>query len=125
MIGLKLNRGFSLKCLLKKNSFVILLIISIIFVTLLSFMLKIIEGPVYFVDQSVRDAGIDFNFYQNCVWCVLITMTTVGYGDYYPKTNLGRLIIIVTAVLGNILISLIIVSMQRFFEFSENELKVI
>ena len=124
MIGLKLNRGFSIKCLMQKKSFYILLLFSIIFVILLSFMLKIIEGPVYFVDQSVRDAGIDFNFIQNCMWCVLITMTTVGYGDYYPKTNLGRLIIIITAVLGNVLISLIIVSMQRVFEFSENEQKV-
>jgi voltage-gated potassium channel Kch len=87
-------------------------------------MLRIVEGPAFSVSKSMRDANIDFNIFQNCIWCVLVTMTTVGYGDYYPSTNLGRLIIIITAIIGNIIISLIIVSMQNIFMFTENEKKV-
>lgn len=124
MVGLELNRSFSIKCLMQKISFIVLLIVAAVFVMILSFMIKIVEGPVFYVDQAMRDANIDFNVIQNCIWCVLVTMTTVGYGDYYPRTNLGRLIMIITAIMGNTIISLIIVSMQRIFEFSENEQKV-
>ena len=125
MIGLELNRSFSLKCLMQNSSFIVLLVFACVFVTNLSFMLRVVEGPVFSVSKAMRDANIDFNIFQNCIWCVLVTMTTVGYGDYYPSTNLGRLIIIITAVVGNIIISLIIVSMQNIFMFTENERKVI
>lgn len=125
MIGLELNRSFSLKCLMQNSSFIVLLVFACVFVTNLSFMLRVVEGPVFSVSKAMRDANIDFNIFQNCIWCVLVTMTTVGYGDYYPSTNLGRLIIIITAVVGNIIISLIIVSMQNIFMFTENERKVL
>ena len=124
MIGLELNRSFSLKCLMQNSSFIVLLVFACVFVVNLSFMLRIVEGPAFSVSKTMRDANIDFNIFQNCIWCVLVTMTTVGYGDYYPTTNLGCLIIIVTAIIGNIIISLIIVSMQNIFMFTENEKKV-
>ena len=124
MVGLELTRSFSMKCLMEKISFLVLLIVVTVFVTIFSFMIRIVEGPAFFVDATMQKNNINFNIFQNCVWCVSVTMTTVGYGDYYPVTNLGRLIMIITAIVGNIIISLIIVSMQRKFEFSENEQKV-
>lgn len=39
-----------------------------------------------------------------------MTLTTVGYGDLHPKTRLGRLIAVITAIWGAILISLIVVA---------------
>jgi voltage-gated potassium channel len=40
--------------------------------------------------------------YPNAVWWAFVTITTVGYGDYFPVTNLGRLwaIILMFAGLG-------------------------
>ena len=61
---------------------------------------------------------------SNTIWNVLVTMTTVGYGDYYPKTNMGRVVGIIIAFWGVFIVSLFVVSLSNMFEFDQGELKV-
>lgn len=53
--------------------------------------------------------------YFNSLWLVIITMTTVGYGDIYPQTNIGRFFGIVTCLIGMLLISYLVVGMNSLF----------
>lgn len=55
-----------------------------------------------------------FNNYINCIWCVFITMATVGYGDYFPKTVAGRFVCVFAAISGIIISSLLIVSLSAY-----------
>jgi Ion channel len=52
------------------------------------------------------------------MWCVIITMGTIGFGDFVPKTHLGRCIAILACVWGNFLISLMVVSLTVSSEFT-------
>ena len=71
----------------------------------------VVASLVYFAEQGTWDPerqvwlGPDgeptaFVSIPVCVWWAWVTMTTVGYGDMSPQTLGGRLIAMVTMVLG-------------------------
>ncbi len=49
-------------------------------------------------EQSNPNANI--TTYTNAVWWAFVTITTVGYGDYYPVTTVGRLLAIILMFAG-------------------------
>lgn len=118
-MGSSLNFLFAIKAIFYSHPVYMIFTLILICVIPLSYMLKIIEGPVW-DGKSIRN----FNYYENCVWCVLVTMTTVGYGDYYPDSNLGRLICIAVAFTGSALISLIILVTGNKLMLSKTEKKI-
>jgi len=52
------------------------------------------------------------------MWCVIITMATVGYGDFVPHTHLGRIVAVLACIWGNFLISLMVISLTVSSEFT-------
>ena len=50
----------------------------------------------------------------NDLWCVFITMTTVGYGDICPYSLFGRIIIIISCIFGVFLGDLMVVSVPSY-----------
>jgi Ion channel len=76
-----------------------------------------------FERQLAVQSGQDFGLLTNSIWNVFITMTTVGYGDIYPKTSMGRVIGIVVALWGLFLVSIFTVTLSNLFTFSTGELK--
>jgi Ion channel len=57
------------------------------------------------------------------MWNVIITMTTVGYGDIYPKSVMGRIVGIITALWGLFLVSIFTVTLSNLFTFTMGEQK--
>lgn len=68
-------------------------------------------------------SGFDWTYLWNSMWCTIITMATVGYGDFVPETHIGRLIAVMACIWGNFLISLMVVSLTISSEFNPSQRK--
>ena len=65
------------------NSLTCVVGLTALLIIMFAYMLMVFERPV--------DNGT-LGHYANCIWLIIITMTTVGYGDEFPVTVLGRVI---------------------------------
>ncbi len=61
------------------------------------------------------EKGITFKTFGDAVWWACVTVTTVGYGDYVPKTVMGRLVAVVLMVVGIGLISMLTGTVATYF----------
>ena len=57
-------------------------------------------GLYYFERDAQPDA---FSSIGDAMWYIFITLTTVGYGSVYPLTFGGKLVCILTAVVGSLI----------------------
>ena len=79
----------------------------------------------YYIRPYEYVSGLNWDYVWNGLWCVIATMTTVGYGDYYPRTYLGRGVVILAAVMGALFVSLMVVAMSNSSMFDHAESRVI
>ena len=61
-------------------------------------VLVIASSLMYFVEREAQPEA--FSSIPAAMWWGVVTLTTVGYGDIYPKTVLGKLIGALIAILG-------------------------
>lgn len=98
------------------------LILFLIILGYCSYCLRIFERVL---DEV---SGKNFSSFWNTIWCLIITMTTVGYGDFFPSTFLGRIIGIMACICGVFLISMLIVAISNLLDLTpieENVFKII
>lgn len=109
-----MSRVFAVKCYILNQPFKFLLTFGSISILLLSFACKVTEGPIYEVEMGLND----YRSLINCIWNVLVTMTTAGDGDIYPQTGFGKILIVIVSLLGSIFVSLLTISLQDLFGFA-------
>lgn len=100
--GFRKTTLFGIKCSFTKSPLSMISVLSTMMVLVFGIAVRFMEY------NSTKDieGGNDFTLYVNSFWFVGATMTTVGYGDFYPNTFLGRLIAYLIFLAGLFLISL-------------------
>lgn len=74
-----------------------------------SHALKLSEQTLNVIEAN---PATDLSNYPNCLWCILVTMATLGYGDYFPRTFPGRIVIILASIVGMFLSPALIVALS-------------
>lgn len=77
--NVEVTNKFIMKHLLNDSLFVLMLTFSALVLNL-GYMMVLAERP--------EKDNTDLDDYENAIWVIIITMTTVGYGDTYPKVRL-------------------------------------
>uniref|UniRef100_A0A7S4KUL3 Potassium channel domain-containing protein n=1 Tax=Guillardia theta TaxID=55529 RepID=A0A7S4KUL3_GUITH len=70
--------------------------------------------------------GMDFNKSSHmrmttAIWFILITSTTVGYGDIVPTTSVSRFVACLAAMIGLVAASLLTAALTNLLQFSSSE----
>ena len=77
---------------------------------------------LYEIEKGVRDDGSEpFPSIPETFYWSIVTITTVGYGDIYPITGVGKFIASLTMVMGIIIIALPITIISKNFSSTWGE----
>jgi voltage-gated potassium channel len=57
------------------------------------------------------------------MWCVVVTLATVGYGDFFMKTFLGRMAGLILCFWGTFVVSYFVVTVTNMLTFAPSEEK--
>lgn len=109
-----------MKCYFKKHPLKLLFIIFMMLVFIFAIAVRILE-----FNASHNPNSKNLSITINCLWFVGVTMTTVGYGDYFPNTNFGRFITYAIFLCGLFLISLTFGTVVEFIQLSLPEQNVL
>ena len=117
---LNTNIIFTLKAYQKNNPFISL--IFLFFLSCVSFALCIRIFEIHYW-ESQKLILQNWRYRWNAIWCVFVSMTTVGYGDFFPKTHFGRILIIFACIIGIYFVSMMMIFMTQKSILTENEQK--
>jgi hypothetical protein len=113
--------SFAIKAELKERPYTVVGVLMVFSIIIFGYALRNVE--VAFMQNKPMLKYQDWTSVWNGFWCIIITILTVGYGDFYPQTNIGRIITMLACLWGTFLISLMVVSLTVSVEFTSQEQK--
>ncbi|GAA3076082.1 MULTISPECIES: potassium channel family protein [Actinomycetes] len=67
------------------------------------------------LDAEQNEPGSNIVSFGDAIWWSIVTITTVGYGDHYPVTDLGRMIAVGLMIAGIALIGSVTATLASWF----------
>lgn len=72
--------------------------LSLLCVMMLSFLVLMFGFVTYLAEMNTP--GSTITSYSDAIWMMLMSATTIGFGDHYPVTLIGRAAVILMFVFG-------------------------
>lgn len=63
-------------------------------------LLIILSGSILIIQSEYQNPNANIKSSEDAIWWTIVTMTTVGYGDFYPVTSMGRVIAVSVMMSG-------------------------
>lgn len=114
------NLTFAFKAMLQTSPFLLISVSVLTVVCICGWSIRTFERPY---NQS-HPTGMDFDPIWNSFWLTIVSMTTVGYGDLYPRTHPGRIITVFSSIFGIFLISIMVLTLTKMMAFRNGEMRV-
>lgn len=115
---IKYSNILIMKILIKKKPILFFINIFSLTVTMFTFLIRLCE-----LSLAIEEDDLGFESFMITLWMVIVTLTTVGYGDYSPKTIPGRFFGFILCIWGIVEISIIVVVLfeQLLLNYSESQ----
>eukprot|EP00736_Rhodelphis_marinus_P004857 Rmarinus@m.29355 len=123
MGGVKVGPRFALRAFVMSRPFTMLLMLAVINMFVLAHALRVSERPYSSTEiTTVKGRKEDqFDNLWNSIWMVVVTMTTVGYGDITPGTHPGRFFAMLACFSNLLLSAMTVVTITTTSTFSASE----
>eukprot|EP01016_Furgasonia_blochmanni_P037948 TRINITY_DN4528_c0_g3_i5.p1 TRINITY_DN4528_c0_g3~~TRINITY_DN4528_c0_g3_i5.p1 ORF type:complete len:399 (-),score=52.63 TRINITY_DN4528_c0_g3_i5:419-1615(-) len=120
MYGTEPSYLFVIKSLFKDRPIMIITVSMAMSLPFFAFALRICERPLSRVTQ---EGDFSYDSYYSAIWNVIVTMTTVGYGDLYARTNFGRIVAFMTCIWGVFIVSMMVITLGNTLNMDNLEYK--
>lgn len=84
----------------------------------MAYVIRVFE--VHFaLQEDTRTHYEKEGLYINSVYLIMVTITTVGFGDFSPRTFPGKIFVMFTAIWGAFMISLVVLVVSNVFKLTK------
>jgi voltage-gated potassium channel len=94
---------------------------SAVYLVFFMIILVMQYGSVAILFTERGAPGANIRTASDALWWVLVTISTIGYGDLYPVTHQGRLIAVVVILLGVALFGVVTGLLASNFEYDDSD----
>ena len=117
------NILFMIRAEVNSNPIFFCLILFIIYIVISTISLRSFEvfGYDIFLGLNGNKGRNDLRRLINDFWLSIITVTGIGYGDEYPRTNLGRIVVFLSSIFGMFFLGFLIASVSGGIQFNPKE----
>ena len=102
----KENVGLIVRSTIEASSFSIITVT--VFITWFWFSYLTLIHEWRFILENPGDGGSSPSDFKDSLWLIWISFTTIGYGDFYPSSIIGRTLIFIISVFSMITTSILI-----------------
>ena len=108
----ELNNKLAIKLFFRRRPGATVCLLFLVVIAVAAYAIRAAEAP---------DNAYHSTYFWNQLWLVVVTASTVGYGDNVPVTHVGRFVCVAVMAVGAVLVAMMTAAATEFLNFSAHE----